>query len=154
MSGLDDLYRQIILDHSKSRHGAGLEGTEPPPGTHTGSSHQINPTCGDQITLRVAVTDGTVSQVRWDGAGCAISMAAASVLSELAEGMPVADLRHTIDDFRDVMRSRGTVEADEEVLGDAAAFVGVSKFPARVKCAMLAWVAAEHALAEAEVAAA
>ena len=100
--------------------------------------------------MRVAVVDGTIEQIRWDGDGCAISMAAASVISELGEGVGVAELRSKIENFRELMRSRGAVEADEDVLGDAAAFSGVSTYPARVKCAMLAWVAVEHAIAEAE----
>ncbi|TXN31246.1 Fe-S cluster assembly sulfur transfer protein SufU [Lacisediminihabitans profunda] len=150
MSELDSLYQQIILDHSKARQGSGLA-TEPAPvGARLGESHQINTTCGDEVTVRVAVVDGKIEQIRWDGDGCAISMAAASVISELGEGEGVGELRAKIETFRELMRSRGTVEADEDVLGDAAAFSGVSKYPARVKCAMLAWVAVEHALAEAE----
>ena len=151
MSGLDSLYQQIILDHSKARHGSGLGGFMTPAGSNVGESHQVNPTCGDEITLRVAVADGTVEQICWDGDGCAISMASASVLSELGEGTDVAELRVVIERFRELLRSRGTIEPDEDVLGDAAAFAGVSKYPARVKCAMLAWVAAEQALAEAIV---
>jgi nitrogen fixation NifU-like protein len=149
MSGLDALYQQIILDHAKAKHGSGLAAIELPEGARSGVSHQVNPTCGDQITLRVVVVDGIVTGIGWDGAGCTISMAAASVLSDLGEGMEVADLRKTIEDFRELMRSRGELAADEELLGDAAAFAGVSRYPARVKCAMLAWVAAEHAIAEA-----
>ncbi len=86
---LDQLYQQIILDHSKVRHGSGLAGVPAPEGASTGQSHQLNPVCGDEVTLRVAVEDGQVAQILWDGAGCSISMASASVLSELAEGMSV-----------------------------------------------------------------
>lgn len=150
MSELDSLYQQIILDHSKARQGSGLATATAPVGAHLGESHQINTTCGDEVRVRVAVVDGTIEQIRWDGNGCAISMAAASVISELGEGVGVAELRSKIESFRELMRSRGAVEADEDVLGDAAAFSGVSKYPARVKCAMLAWVAVEHAIAEAE----
>ena len=149
MSELDSLYQQIILDHSKARQGSGLETSIAPAGATVGESHQVNTTCGDQITIRVAVSGGAVEQIRWDGDGCAISMASASVLTELGQGMGVAELRAVIDSFRELMRSRGTLEPDEDVLGDAAAFAGVSKYPARVKCAMLAWVAVERALAEA-----
>ena len=106
---LDQLYQQIILDHSKARHGSGLAGTAAPEGAHTGQSHQLNPVCGDEVTLRVAVEDGKVAQVSWDGAGCSISMASASVLSEMAEGMTVAELHKAIDSFREVLRSRGKV---------------------------------------------
>ena len=146
---LDQLYQQIILDHSKQRHGSGLAGTEAPDGTSTGQSHQLNPVCGDEVTLRLAVSDGTVQQISWDGAGCSISMASASVLSDLGEGMSVEELHSVIDNFREVLRSRGKVQADPEILGDAAAFEGVARYAARVKCAMISWVAAEDALNQA-----
>ncbi|WP_406633258.1 Fe-S cluster assembly sulfur transfer protein SufU [Pseudarthrobacter quantipunctorum] len=146
---LDQLYQQIILDHSKARHGSGLAGTDAPEGATTGQSHQLNPVCGDEVTLRVAVENGKVAQVSWDGAGCSISMASASVLSEMAEGMTVAELHKAIDSFREVLRSRGKVAADPDLLGDAAAFEGVARYAARVKCAMISWVAAEDALNQA-----
>ncbi|HJV99062.1 MAG TPA: SUF system NifU family Fe-S cluster assembly protein [Arthrobacter sp.] len=146
---LDQLYQQIILDHSKARHGSGLAGRAAPEGASTGQSHQLNPVCGDEVTLRVAVEDGRVAQISWDGAGCSISMASASVLSELAEGLSVAELHAVIDNFREVLRSRGKIHADPEILGDAAAFEGVARYAARVKCAMISWVAAEDALNQA-----
>jgi len=146
---LDQLYQQIILEHSKARHGSGLAGSTLPDGASSGQSHQLNPVCGDEITVRVAVTDGKVREVRWDGAGCSISMASASVLTDLAEGMAADEFRTVIDSFRTVLRSRGKVAADPEVLGDAAAFEGVARYAARVKCAMLSWVAAEDALGQA-----
>ena len=146
---LDQLYQQIILDHSKARHGSGLAETPAPNGASTGQSHQLNPVCGDEVTLRLAVADGKVSQVSWDGAGCSISMASASVFSDLAEGMTVAEVHEVIDSFREVLRSRGKVPADPELLGDAAAFEGVARYAARVKCAMISWVAAEDALNQA-----
>ena len=143
------MYQQIILDHSKVRHGSGLAGMAAPAGAATGQSHQLNPVCGDEVTLRVAVEDGKVAQVSWDGEGCSISMASASVLSELAEGLSVAELHTVIDNFREVLRSRGKIHADPEILGDAAAFEGVARYAARVKCAMISWVAAEDALNQA-----
>ena len=146
---LDHLYQQIILDPSKARHGSGLAGTQAPDGATTGQSHQLNPVCGDEVTLRLALTDGKVAQIAWDGAGCSISMASASVLTDLAEGMTVAELHEVIDSFREVLRSRGKVTADPELLGDAAAFEGVARYAARVKCAMISWVAAEDALNQA-----
>ncbi|WP_298253415.1 Fe-S cluster assembly sulfur transfer protein SufU [uncultured Arthrobacter sp.] len=143
-SGLEQLYQQVILDHARARYGSPLqdhtgEGT-------TGESHQLNPVCGDEITLRVGVRDGVVTALSWDGAGCAISMASASVLTELVQGLPRDEVISLVDSFREVLRSRGRIEADEEVLGDAAAFAGVSRYPARVKCAMLGWVALEESL--------
>ena len=143
-TGLEQLYQQIILDHAKARHGSPLQ--EYLGAGRTGESHQLNPVCGDEITLRAGVAEGSVTSVTWDGAGCAISMASASVLTDLVQGLPRDEVLSLIDAFREVLRSRGRIEADEEVLGDAAAFSGVSRFPARVKCAMLAWVALEESL--------
>lgn len=149
MSALDQLYQQIILDHSKQRNGEGLQDAN---GLPSADNHQYNPTCGDEINLRVTLTDDSepkVKEISWEGDGCSISMAAASVLSEMAPGMTTAELQSLVDDFREMLRSRGKIEPDEEVLGDAAAFAGVAKFVARVKCAMLGWVAAEEAAKEA-----
>jgi nitrogen fixation NifU-like protein len=143
-NGLEQLYQQIILDHSKARHGAPL--TEYDGAGRVGESHQLNPVCGDEITLRAGVADGVVESVSWQGDGCAISMASASVLTDLMQGVSRDEAMNLVDAFREVMRSRGRLEADEEVLGDAAALSGVSRFPARVKCAMLAWVALEESL--------
>lgn len=146
MSGaLEQLYQQIILDHSKLRHGEGL--LPAPDGSKAGESHQYNPTCGDEITLRLARNGDYITAISWEGDGCSISMAAASVLTDIVDGgISETDLLTMVDNFREVMRSRGTIEGDEDVLGDAAAFSGVSRYPARVKCAMLSWVAAEEAL--------
>lgn len=141
---LQQLYQQIILDHARERHGSGLE--EYDGGGAVGESHQLNPVCGDEITLRAVLDDGTVASISWEGAGCAISMASASVLTDLAAGLGRDQVMDLMDEFRTVMRSRGRTAADEEVLGDAAALSGVSRYPARVKCAMLAWVALEEAL--------
>jgi len=140
MSALESLYQQVILDHSKNPHGVGLLGGDAP------SSHQLNPTCGDEITLEVHAVDGVVRELRWEGHGCSISQASASLLHDLSAGVAVSDLSERIEEFRTVMRSRGTLEPDEELFGDAIALGGVSRYVARVKCAMLAWVAAEDAL--------
>lgn len=142
--GFEQLYQQIILDHSKERHGFPLREFD---GTgRTGESHQLNPVCGDEITLRVAVVGSTLAAVSWDGEGCAISMASASMMTDLVGGSSRDEVIALVDTFREAMRSRGRIEADEDVLGDAAALSGVSRFPARVKCAMLAWVALEESL--------
>lgn len=141
MSDLQSLYQELILDHSRTPHGYGLRDEIP------AQSHQLNPTCGDEITLQVhRGDDGTIDAIAWEGHGCAISQASASLLAELAEGLSVPELEVRIAAFRDAMRSRGTIAPDEELLGDAAALGGVSKYVARVKCAMLAWVATEDAL--------
>lgn len=148
MSALEQLYQQIILEHSKQRSGEGLLDAE---GHRHATNHQYNPTCGDEIKLRIALKDDAdvIDTVSWEGDGCSISMAAASVLSQMAPGLTTGEFQKLVDDFREMLRSRGTVEPDEEVLGDAAAFAGVSKFVARVKCAMLSWVAAEEATQQA-----
>ncbi|MFC8302312.1 Fe-S cluster assembly sulfur transfer protein SufU [Specibacter sp. NPDC057265] len=149
MNQLDSLYQQIILEESKTRRGADLT-PEQALDTHLpatmGQCHQLNPVCGDEITLRIETSGSTVSGIHWAGDGCSISMASASILSDMVVGVDRNEVQSLIDRFREVMRSRGKLAADEEVLGDAAALSGVSKFPARVKCAMLAWVAAEDAL--------
>jgi len=147
MSDLDTLYRELILDHSKHPQHFGLAEED---GAHA-TSHQKNPVCGDEITLRARVeTDGeTIRDVTWEGSGCSISQASASMLSDLVEGMSRGEAATLIEGFREALRSRGQIELDEDVYGDAAALTGVSKFSARVKCAMLAWVALEDALARA-----
>lgn len=144
MSGLESLYQQVILDHSREKHGFGLREGE------AASSHQLNPTCGDELTLQVHLSEdgATISDVAWEGAGCSISMASASLLSDVAAGMPVADAPARIALFRELMRSKGAGVADDEPLGDAAVLEGVSRYIARVKCAMLAWVALEDSLAQ------
>lgn len=145
MSDLQSLYQELILDHSKHPVGFGLvDGA-------AGESHQLNPTCGDEVTLRVHTEGDAVTLISWEGHGCAISQASASLLAQLAPGLALDDLGSRIESFREAMRSRGAIAPDEELLGDAAALGGVSKYTARVKCAMLAWVAAEHAIAHARV---
>ena len=151
MSGLESLYQDLILDHSKNRRGFGLAD----PGAHSATVHQRNPICGDEITLRVDVDGGRVASVSWEGAGCSISQASASMLVALLDedggddGMPTADADALIAKFREALRSRGRIPLDEETFGDAAALSGVSKYTARVKCAMLAWVALAEGLRQA-----
>jgi len=152
MTGLDSLYQELILDHSK--HPVGNPLHEVGDAAHA-DSHQKNPVCGDEITLRVAVDGDRITEVSWEGTGCSISQASASMLATLVaeevegEGMSRADAIALIEGFRAALRSRGTSPRDEETFGDAAALSGVSKFSARVKCAMLAWVALEDGLARA-----
>lgn len=158
MSELDQMYQEVILDHAKRRVGEGLAGpVEEHPGrpalvglqegeTAAGHDHEFNPTCGDEISLRVGLRDDRIASLTWTGDGCSISMAAASVLAEMAPGTTVTELREQMEAYRQMLRSRGTVEPDEQLLGDAAAFAGVSRFVARVKCAALGWVAAEKAI--------
>lgn len=148
---MDQLYQQIILDHYKHPHGRGL--VEAGEGQPSADSHQVNPTCGDEVTLRVSLTpDGErVLAVTHDGQGCSISQASSSVLVDLVDGEPVAEAMATLAAFEEMVTSRGTVEGDAEVLGDAVAFAGVAKYPARVKCALLGWVAFKDAVSRAAV---
>lgn len=137
---LQGLYQQLILDHAKHPHGRVLL-THP-----TAQSHQVNPTCGDEVTLSVQVHDGVIQAIGWEGHGCSISQASASLLATIVESLSVQDAGALLDEFRIAMRSRGQIELDEDRFGDAIALNGVSRYVARVKCAMLPWVALEHAL--------
>ncbi|MFG1703372.1 Fe-S cluster assembly sulfur transfer protein SufU [Nonomuraea sp. M3C6] len=137
----ESMYQELILEHYKHPQGRGLR--EP----YDTEVHHVNPTCGDEITLRVKVGDaGKILDVSYEGQGCSISQAAASVLHELATGSTVRETLSVVDEFTRLMQGRGQVEADEEVLGDAVAFAGVAKFPARVKCALLSWMAYKDAV--------
>jgi nitrogen fixation NifU-like protein len=140
---LESLYQEIILDHYKHPHGRGLR--EP----YQAEAHHVNPTCGDEITLRVNLVDDTVADVSYDGMGCSISQAAASVLYELTSGRSVADALARQEAFATLVGGRGQVEPDEELLEDGVAFAGVARYPARVKCALLPWMAFKDALARA-----
>ena len=134
------MYQEIILDHYRSPHGAGLR--EP----FDAESFQINPTCGDEITLRVALDGDTVSDVSHETLGCSISQASASVLTDLVVGRSVADSLKVLAAFQEMAQGRGQVEPDEDVLGDGVAFAGVARYPARVKCALLGWMAFKDAV--------
>jgi nitrogen fixation protein NifU and related proteins len=139
----DALYQEIILDHYKHPHGRGLR--EP----YQAEAHHVNPTCGDEVTVRVLVKDGLVEDVSYDGAGCSISQAAASVLYELVHGQPLTDAMARHEAFVTLMSGRGKVDPDEELLADGVAFAGVARYPARVKCALLPWMAFKDATARA-----
>lgn len=140
---LDALYQEIILDHYKAPHGKGLR--EP----HEAEVHHVNPTCGDEVTLRVHLADGQVADVSYDSLGCSISQASASVLHELLVGKSIDEAMEIHQEFLTLMQGKGQVEPDEDVLEDAIAFAGVAKFPARVKCALLSWMAWKDATAQA-----
>ncbi|GAA4953678.1 Fe-S cluster assembly sulfur transfer protein SufU [Uniformispora flossi] len=136
---LDSMYQEIILDHYRNPHHKGLRD---PFDTEV---HHVNPTCGDEVTLRVKL-DGTgagakVVDVSYEGQGCSISQASASVMTDLVIGRTVEDALKVQEEFLTLMQSKGQAEPDEDVLEDAVAFAGVSKFPARVKCALLGWMA-------------
>jgi nitrogen fixation NifU-like protein len=146
---LDQMYQEIILDHYKHPQGRGLR--EP----YEAEVHHVNPTCGDEVTLRVHLkgegTAAEVADVSYDGQGCSISQAATSVLTGLVVGRTVEQAFGTMDVFVELMQGRGQIEPDEEVLEDAVAFAGVAQYPARVKCALLGWMAFKDAVARAGV---
>ncbi len=140
--GLDSLYQEIILDHYKNPHHQGLR--EP----FEAEVHHVNPTCGDEVTLRVHVRDGIVADVSYDAVGCSISQASASVMTDLVIGKPVDEAMSIHQTFLTLMQGKGAVDPDEDVLEDGIAFAGVAKFPARVKCALLSWMAWKDATAQ------
>jgi nitrogen fixation NifU-like protein len=139
---VESMYQEIILDHYKRPHHKGLR--EP----FEAEVHHLNPTCGDEITLRVHLDGGTVADVSYDSEGCSISQASASVMTDLVIGKPVADALSVQAEFVRLMQSKGEQEPDEDVLEDAIAFAGVARYPARVKCALLAWMAWKDATAQ------
>jgi nitrogen fixation NifU-like protein len=145
------MYQQVILDHAKHPVGRGL--ADVPDGHVAGESHQVNPTCGDEVTLRVDVqvdAEGSrVAAVSWEGQGCSISQASTSVMTELVTGRDLAEVARLDSVFHDLMSSRGKgLTSDEalDALGDATAFTGVSQYPARIKCALLGWAALKDSL--------
>ncbi|TQF03095.1 SUF system NifU family Fe-S cluster assembly protein [Kitasatospora acidiphila] len=139
---LDSMYQEIILDHYRNPHGKGLRDGD-------AEVHHVNPTCGDEITLRVRLDGAVVADVSYESQGCSISQASASVLNDLLVGKPVGEAQQIQEAFLELMQSKGQLEGDEELLEDAIAFAGVSKFPARVKCALLSWMAWKDATAKA-----
>ena len=144
----ESVYQQIILDHYKHPQHRGL------PDEFDAQVHHVNPTCGDEVTLALSLDGDTISAVGWDGEGCSISQASTSVMTGLVVGKTVDDALALQAKFLELMQSQGgaeLTEADEDELEDAVAFEGVSKYPARVKCALLGWMAMKSAVAEARL---
>ncbi|MBJ8345377.1 Fe-S cluster assembly sulfur transfer protein SufU [Antrihabitans sp. YC2-6] len=137
---MEQMYQEVILDHYKHPHARGLR--EP----FGAEVHHVNPTCGDEVTLRVQIVDDKVTDVSYDGQGCSISQASTSVLTDQVIGLQLEEALRVVDAFNEMISSRGTVEGDEDVIGDGIAFAGVSKYPARVKCALLGWMAFKDAV--------
>jgi len=140
---VDQLYQEIILDHYKHPHGRGLR--EP----YDAEAHHVNPTCGDEVTVRVRLDGDVIEDVSYEGMGCSISLASASVLHDVMTGHTVTEAFGRHEAFLAVMSGRGQVDPDEDVLEDGVAFAGVAKYPARVKCALLSWMAFKDATARA-----
>ena len=141
---MEQMYQEIILDHYKHPHHRGLR--EP----FGAEVHHVNPTCGDEVTLRVEIENDVVADVSYDGQGCSISQASTSVLTDQIIGKPLLEALEIVDAFNEMISSRGTIEGDEDVIGDGIAFAGVSKYPARVKCALLGWMAFKDAVVRIE----
>ena len=136
---LNSLYQEVILDHYKHPHHKGLQSGDI-------QVHHINPSCGDEITLSLKLDGNLVKSLSWDGAGCSISQASVSIMSDLLIGKDVAQANSILDSFLGMMQSKGSDEGDEEVLEDGVALAGVSKYPARIKCALLGWMAYKDAV--------
>lgn len=142
---VEDMYQEIILDHYREKHHSGLR--EP----YGSEVHHVNPSCGDEVTLRVRLDGDQVADVSYDGVGCSISQASTSVMTDLVIGKPYADGLELHQEFLELMQSRGEIEPNEDRLEDGIAFAGVAKFPARVKCALLGWSAFKDAVLQARV---
>ena len=142
---MEQMYQEVILDHYKHPQHAGLR--DP----YEAEVHHVNTSCGDEVTLRVHLSEdnSTVLDVSYDAMGCSISQAATSVMAEELVGQSVENALGKLAEFETMVTSRGTIEGDEDVIGDGVAFAGVSKYPARVKCALLGWKAFEAATREA-----
>jgi len=141
---LDNLYQEVILDHYKNPQNKKLSVI------YDAQVHHVNPSCGDEIDLNITIKDGLVEAITWDGVGCSISQASVSILTDLLIGKSIDDAYKIYDEFVALMQSKGTVEGDEELLEDAVALAGVSKYPARIKCALLGWMAFKDASVQAQ----
>ncbi|CCH79732.1 iron-sulfur cluster assembly scaffold protein [Nostocoides japonicum T1-X7] len=138
-----DLYQELILEHSKRPRRAGLR--EP----FDAEVHHVNPTCGDEVTLRIRLAGDVVEDVSYDSLGCSISIASASILAEQVTGRPLTEALRTTESMRAMLTSKGADPGDEDIVGDGVALAGVAKYPARVKCALLGWMAFTDALNQA-----
>ena len=141
---LDNLYQEVILDHYKHPENKGLATS------YDAQVHHINPSCGDEITLNLTLDGDKVSAVSWDGVGCSISQASVSIMSSLMLNKDLHQAQVILDNFVTLMQSKGTGSPDEAILEDAVAFAGVSQYPARIKCALLGWMAFKDASVQAQ----
>lgn len=141
---LDNLYQEVILDHYKNPQNKKLSST------YDAQVHHVNPSCGDEIDLNITLKDGVVDAITWDGVGCSISQASVSILTDLLIGKSIGDAYKIYDEFIALMQSKGAITGDEDLLEDAVALAGVSKYPARIKCALLGWMAFKDASVQAQ----
>jgi nitrogen fixation NifU-like protein len=140
---LDNLYQEVILDHYKNPLNKSLAKD------YDVQVHHINPSCGDEITLNITLTGNVISKITWDGVGCSISQASVSIASDLLVGKTLAVAESITEEFMDLMQSKGKKSGNELVLEDAVALAGVSQYPARIKCALLGWMAIKDAAMQA-----
>ena len=141
---LDNLYQEVILDHYKHPENKGLATS------YDAQVHHINPSCGDEITLNLTLQGQKVSAISWDGVGCSISQSSVSIMSSLMLNKELSEAQTILDEFVALMQSKGSGSPDESVLEDAVAFAGVSQYPARIKCALLGWMAFKDASVQAQ----
>lgn len=141
---LDGLYQDVILDHYKNPQNKKLNDV------YDAQVHHINPSCGDEITLNLTLAGDVVKSISWDGVGCSISQASVSILSDLLVGKKIDEAQKIENEFLSLMQSKGTITGNSEVLEDAVALSGVSKYPARIKCALLGWMAYKDAVVQAQ----
>jgi nitrogen fixation NifU-like protein len=140
---LDNLYQEVILDHYKNPQNKKLATS------YDAQVHHINPSCGDEITLNVTLDGEMILSITWDGVGCSISQASVSILTDLLIGKSLSQAQVISDSFMHLMQSKGTQTGNEDVLEDAVALAGVSQYPARIKCALLGWMAFKDASVQA-----
>ena len=138
---LNSLYQEVILDHYKRPHHKGLV-----PGDI--QVHHLNPSCGDEVTLSLKIVGDKVAEITWDGVGCSISQASVSIMSDLLINKKIAEAEKILDSFVSMMQSKGADQGDEIILEDGVALAGVSKYPARIKCALLGWMAYKDAVTQ------
>ena len=141
---LENLYQEVILDHYKRPKNKSLRAN---PSIQV---HHVNTSCGDEMTLNLVVDAVLVKDLSWDGVGCSISQASASVMSELLIGKSSKAALALVEEFQEMLQSKGAISGNEDHLQDGVAFAGVAKFPARVKCALLAWMAFKDAISRTE----
>jgi nitrogen fixation NifU-like protein len=143
---LSNMYQEVILDHYKSPRGKGLK--DP----FDGQAHHVNPTCGDEITVQVKLSSDrkNIESISYDGQGCSISQASASIMFEQVNKKSIDVFNQINDDFLKMMQGKGNYQGNEDLIGDGVSMIGVAQYPARVKCALLSWMAAKDAIIRAQ----
>ena len=143
---LSNMYQEVILDHYKSPRGKGLQDQ------FDGQAHHVNPTCGDEITVQIKLTNDkkSIERISYDGQGCSISQASASIMFEQVNKKSIEEFNAINEDFLKMMQGKGNYQGNEDLIGDGVSMIGVAQYPARVKCALLSWMAAKDAIIRAQ----